>query len=166
MRCSWCHPLPLMPKGKRDADGSILLGGAWVVVINDKGGDCWYSLSLMPTPVWCLSLMTTTIMWSLLTWWWPLQWSQYDAARSMLVDDVHGTLEICWWPWWSLDGMVDGDGGLWSLSVDDGALGDGGALLEMPSWWRCDDCLMMSFGHDGVDTHDVTCDAFLLMRIP
>lgn len=22
--------------------------------------------------------------------------------------------------------MVDGDGGLWSLSVDDGALGDGG----------------------------------------
>ena len=28
--------------------------------------------------------------------------------------------------------MVDGDGGLWSLFVDDGALGDGGAMLEMP----------------------------------
>ena len=30
-------------------------------------------------------------------------------------------------------GMINGDGGLWSLSVDDGALGDGGALLKMPS---------------------------------
>ena len=28
--------------------------------------------------------------------------------------------------------MVDGDGGLWSPIVDDGALGDGGAMLEMP----------------------------------
>ena len=25
--CS-CHPLPLMPKGERDSDGSMLLGGA------------------------------------------------------------------------------------------------------------------------------------------
>ena len=29
-----------------------------------------------------------------------------------------------------------------------------------------DGCLMMSFGRDGVDIHDVTCDACLLMSIP
>ena len=29
--------------------------------------------------------------------------------------------------------MVDGDGGLWTLLVDDVALGDGRAMLEMPS---------------------------------
>ena len=82
----------------------------------------------MPTPTWWLSLMTTTVMWSLLTWWWPLQWSQHDAARSMLVDDVHGALES-WW--WSLDGLID---------CDDG---DGACLM----WWSPDDgdgaCLMM-----------------------
>ena len=40
--------------------------------------------------------------------------------------------------------MVDGDGGLWSLSVDDGTLGDGGASLLMMEplemvepCWRC-----------------------------
>ena len=38
-------------------------------------------------------------------------------------------------------GMIDGAGGLWSLSVDDGALGDSGALLEMPSRWRCGELL-------------------------
>ena len=41
--------------------------------------------------------MTTTVMWSLLTWWWPLQWSQHDVVRLVLVDDVHGTLESWWW---------------------------------------------------------------------
>ena len=46
---SWCHPLPLMPKGEKDSNGSMLLGGAWVVVLNDKGGDCCCRLSLMPT---------------------------------------------------------------------------------------------------------------------
>ena len=83
----------------------------------------------MPTPAWWLSLMTTTVMWSLLTWWWPLQWSQYDAARSMLVDDVHGALEMLmtlmvpwWYGWWWWE-MVE----LWWCS------------LEMPCW-----CLMSS----------------------
>ena len=44
------HPLPLMPKGERwrqrerwRQKGSMLIGGAWVVVINDKGGDCWWN---------------------------------------------------------------------------------------------------------------------------
>ena len=82
----------------------------------------------MPTPAWWLYLMTTIVVWSLLTWWWPLQWSQHDAARSMLVDDVHGALES-WW--WSLDGLID---------CDDG---DGACLM----WWSPDDgdgaCLMM-----------------------
>lgn len=89
----------------------------------------------MPTPVWCLSLMTTTVMWSLLTWWWPLQWSQYDAARLMLVDDLIGALEfvddldgplhlnelmmVPWGPWWC-GGAHDGD--------------------------DSDDCLMMALG--------------------
>ena len=47
--------LPLMPKGERwrqrdrwRQKESMLTGGAWVVVIIDKGGDCWLKLSLMP----------------------------------------------------------------------------------------------------------------------
>ena len=39
-----------MPKGERwrqrercRQKGSMLIGGAWVVVINDKGGDCWWN---------------------------------------------------------------------------------------------------------------------------
>ena len=83
----------------------------------------------MPTPAWWLSLMKTIVMWSLLTWSWPLQWSQYDAARSMLVDDVHGALEMLmtlmvpwWYGWWWWE-MVE----LWWCN------------LEMPCW-----CLMSS----------------------
>ena len=44
------HPFPLMPKGEKwrqrercRQKGSMLIGGAWVVVINDKGGDCWWN---------------------------------------------------------------------------------------------------------------------------
>ena len=123
---SWCHPLPLMPKGERDLDGSMPLGGAWVVVINDKGGGCCCRLSLMPTPDWWLSLMTTTVMWSLLTWWWPLQWSQYDAARLMLVDMMN------WW--WSHEDPNDVMEPMMLTHDDDGDR----AILEMP-WW----CLLM-----------------------
>ena len=114
----------------------------------------------MPTLVWCFSLMTTTIMWSLLTWWWPLQWSQHDAARLMLVHDVHGSLESwwwshvfddCWWcsPWrwlWAITLYCGTHGPVDALawSFDDG---DGGALLMWWSpctWW-------WPWGHVGVD---------------
>ena len=68
---------------------------------------------------------------SLLTWWWPLQWSQHDTARSMLVDDV---VEPRWWRW-SLFDVVEPRWWRWSLFDDDAA-------------WRCfDDALCLHSLH-------------------
>ena len=57
-------PFAIDAKGEERFRWSMLLRGAGVVVINDKGGDCCCRLSLMPTPYWWLSLMPTTVMYS------------------------------------------------------------------------------------------------------
>ena len=81
-----------------------------------------------------------------LTWWWPLQWSQHDAARLMLVDMMSWycpmrTLMM----WWSPD---DGDGcldddcwwcsscwWLWAITLYGGAHGLVDYLMIARSWW-------------------------------
>ena len=97
------HPLPLMPKGERwrqrercRQKGSMLIGGAWVVVINDKGGDCWWNCH------WCqhgLDVIDATTLLNMLKksldphWviWWPC-----NPWRG------HGALIWWWWNPWTL----------------------------------------------------------------
>ena len=154
--CSWCHPLPLMPKGERDSDGSMLLGGARVVVINDKGGDCCYSLSLMPTSL-MIVLMTTTVMWNLFDvvepiWW---RWSLVDDDKAWRCSNIALCLHALMMPYVFIV-FIDACGWIpchmmpWSHGSR--------------SWWRCDDCLMMSFGHDGDDMHWWWHDTFTWWR--
>ena len=127
----------------------------------------------MPTPDWWLSLMTTTVMWSLLTWWWPLQWSQYDAARFMLMswwwshEDLDDVVEpmmlaqwwlmvivemepLCWWcspwRWWSHVGCHDDAWSAWWWS----------SCIWWPWWW-------WPWGHDGDDMMMMICFAWALM---
>ena len=153
-----------MPKGERDSDGSMLLGGAWVVVINDKGGDCCCSLSLMPTPVWCLTLMPTTVMCSILDgcpcnghnlmWWspddgdgvWLMMMQLWSCLDDALFDDDalgYDLALITWWRWLSLMEMVAWWVSAmlrmtWFVDGDDMMMSCLDSLMEM-TWW----CLAM-----------------------
>ena len=85
MRCSCCHPLPLMPKGERFR---------WEHAL--RGEHEWFSSMIKGEIVDWLSLMTTLVT----AWWqhplvgmiswtilWPLQWSQCTQIdiRMMMV---------------------------------------------------------------------------------
>ena len=114
---------------------------------------------------WWLSLMTTTIMWSLLTWWSPLQWSQHDAAKLVLVDDVLGALESCWWshvfdddvvePCWCGGAHALDDGCLilwwwWWLSPVD-VVEPMHLMMALGPWLELTCYALMTWSHDGDD---------------
>ena len=122
-----------MPKGERDSDGSMLLGGAWVVVINDKGGDCCFRLSLMPTSLMLVPddnnsyvepthLMVTLAV--VTTWCSQIgacRWCSWSLGELMMIPCP---LMLMWWSpctwWWPW-----GHAGVDMLCLDD-----------MITWWR------------------------------
>ena len=152
-----------MPKGERDSDGSMLLGGAWVVVINDKGGDCCCRLSLMPTSLMIVLddnnnyVEPTHLMVALAvvtTWCSQIgacRWCPWSLGELLMIPCLWwwcGGALLMWWSpctwWWLLDSlmmvMVEPCWCGGAHALDDGL----GAMIgvdmlcldDMITWWR------------------------------
>ena len=100
-----------MPKGERwrkrercRQKGSMLIGGAWVFVINDKGGDCWWNCH------WCqheLDVIDATTLLKMLKTQLMMQKTLEMVLKSWSIylfyadhwNEMYGTNGAACWSW-------------------------------------------------------------------